>query len=229
MRVDTAPITHRTLLLLVALTGCGSATISDRREFAGAAAPAIVYVADFDLDAANVRSSSGPLPPPPALPGLPPLPGTPKDPRALARELIDTMSATIVHDLSAAGVRAARLPRASAVPATGWLVRGVFTTVDQGDRLGRAVVGFGAGKTAMQVLVDVADLAHGAPQPFYALRADADSGTAPGAGPTLVLGPAGVAARFALAGQDLDRDVRRAASQIAAELVQRVLGDHPTA
>ena len=185
-----------------------------------------IYVSDFDLDAANIKSERGMLPPPPKLPGplgdaLPPIPGTPKDPQKLARQLVDEMSASLVKDLTKVGLNARRLPPGAPLPASGWLVRGVFTDVNQGNQLRRAVIGFGMGKTDLQVLVDVNDLTQGTPKRFYELNTTADSGKAPGAGPTIVLGPAGVAARYVIAGKDLDRNVKQTASKIAAEVVQR--------
>jgi hypothetical protein len=101
------------------------------------------------------------------------------------------------------------------------LVRGVFTSVNQGNQLERAVIGFGKGKTDVQVVVDVNDLAAGVPQKLYEVTTKADSGKAPGAGPTIILGPAGLAARFVIAGHDLDRNVRQTASLIADEVVRR--------
>jgi hypothetical protein len=83
------------------------------------------------------------------------------------------------------------------------------------------MIGFGSGKTDLQVMVDLKDLSQGPPAPFYQLNTTADSGKAPGAGPTIVLGPAGAAARFVIAGQDLNRNVKQTASQIAMEIVER--------
>jgi hypothetical protein len=100
-------------------------------------------------------------------------------------------------------------------------VRGVFTEVNQGNQLNRAIIGFGMGKTDLQVLADINDLSQGAPKPFYELNTTADSGKAPGAGPTIVLGPAGAAARFVMAGQDLDRNVKQTASKIAEDIIER--------
>src|SRR5919108_2085260 len=110
------------------------------------------------------------------------------------------------------GINARRLASSDPIPTSGWLVRGVFTGVNQGNQLRRAVIGFGAGKTDLQVLVDFNDLAQGAPKPFYELSTTADSGKAPGAAPMIVLGPAGAAARFVIAGKDLDRNVKQTAS-----------------
>ena len=209
--------------LCVVLCGCATARISNRREMAVAPAgkPTIIYVADFQLDPATVKSRTGLLPPPPRLPGplgmvVPPLPGTPKDPQAVAHEVVDSMSASLVKDLNKAGLNAQRLSTNSPPPNSGWLVRGVFTGVNQGSQINRAVIGFGSGKTDLEVLVDINDLSQGAPKPFYQLNTVADSGKAPGAGPTFA-----AAARFILASKDLDKNVKQTASQIAAEVVQR--------
>ncbi len=180
-----------------------------------------VYVSDFDLETSNLKSENGLPLSLPKLPGLPPFPGTPKDPETRARELVDSMSRTLVKELNRAGSNARHLDRNDRIPASGWLVRGVFTHVNEGNQLSRALIGFGAGKTDVQLIVDLNDLTQGAPRPFYQLNTTADSGTAPGAGPTIVLGPAGAAARFVIAGKDVDRNVQQTASRIAATIVER--------
>jgi hypothetical protein len=214
------------------LSGCGTAKVSGRREISAAPAtrPAMIYVADFDLDAASIKSEPGVLAALPKAPGplgsiLPPLPGVPKDPDKLARELVDSMSATLVNDLTEAGLTARRLRTGESLPTAGWLVRGVFTDVNQGNQLHRAVIGFGAGKTDLQVVLDIADLAHGTPKKFYELNATADSGKAPGAGPMIVLNPAAGAARFVMADKDLNRNIQQTASKIATEVAERCEGN----
>lgn len=212
------------------LCGCGTAKVSNRREIAAAprVRPTVIYVADFNLDAANVKSEKGflPLPPPLPLPNplgdvLPPLPGQAKDPKKVAHEMVDSMSESLVKDLTKAGLTARRITSASMYATNGWLIRGVFTDVNQGNQLQRAVIGFGLGKSDLQVNIDISDLAKGPPKPFYELKTQADSGKAPGAGPTIVLGPAGVAARYVIAGKDLNHNVKQTASKIAGEVVQR--------
>jgi hypothetical protein len=209
--------------LCLALCGCGTARISRRREIAVAptAKPTIIYVADFQLNSATVKSRAGLLPTPPALPGplrsvVPPLPGTPRNAHTVAREVVDQMAVSLVKDLNQAGLKAQRLSTNATMPSSGWLVRGVFTDVDQGNQLSRAIIGFGSGKTDLQVSVDLDDLSKGAPTPFYEMNTVADSGKAPGAGPTFA-----AAARLVFTGKDLDRTVKQTASQIAAEIVQR--------
>jgi hypothetical protein len=153
--------------------------------------------------------------------GFPPLPGAQKDPGVVARELVNGLSDALVKQLTEAGFPARRLGADAPLPGSGWLLRGVFAHVDQGNQLTRAMIGFGAGKTGLQILVDVSDLADGTPRLFYELTSTGDSGRAPGSAPMIALCPAGAAARFVLAGDDLKRNVRQTAAKIAAEVVQR--------
>ena len=55
------------------------------------------------------------------------------------------MSRALVQDLGRAGLNARRLRPDQAMPASGWLVRGVFTEVDPGSQLRRAVIGYNLG------------------------------------------------------------------------------------
>jgi hypothetical protein len=85
-------------------------------------------------------------------------------------QVVDLMSSSLVSDLNRAGVKAVRLAAGRSLPKSGWLVRGVFTEVDEGSRVLRAEVGFGAGATDLAVLVNVADLQKGKAEPFYKLE-----------------------------------------------------------
>lgn len=214
--------------LCTVLAACGSATASGRQEVgtATAAKPEVIYVFDFDLEASNVKSETGwpktgRMRPGPLKNIRSRLTGAAKDRSALANHVVDLMSTSIVRELTKAGQIALRLTSDSTPPTSGWLVRGVFTEVDEGNRLRRAVIGFGAGETDLHVLADISDLSQGKPKRFYKLDAAADSGRAPGAGPLIVLGPAGVAARFVIASEDLDRNVQETAAKIAAEVLER--------
>jgi hypothetical protein len=101
-------------VLAVIAAGCGTAKVADRHSVGDmtVSKPRRVYVADFELEPADVTSESGLLPLPPKLPGLgdflPPLPGTAKDPKKLASQLVDEMSAALVKDLNKAGLAAQR-------------------------------------------------------------------------------------------------------------------------
>lgn len=222
------------LVLPMLLGGCGSAKVKTDRELTATAAqrPMVVYVADFELDVANVHAERGILPPPPPpLPGLgqvlPKLPGTPREPASRARDVVELMSTSLVKDLDDKGFATRRLARGESLPAHGWLVRGVFTNVQEGNQLRRAVIGFGAGSTDLQVLVTIDDLANGAPKPLYEVQTSADSGKLPGA--VITLNPYVAAARFVLAGGDLDRNVKQTAAQIAEQTARRVKATEPPA
>ncbi len=182
---------------------------------AEATGPKVIYVADFELEVADITSESrrAKLAPMERLRSGGPL-AQRQDPRSEARHLIDLMATSIVQDLDQAGFGAHRLPAGVSLPSGGWLVRGVFLEVDEGNRLRRAVIGFGQGQTEMQVAAAVDDLSKAPPPPLYDIDTSAHSGNMPGAAVTLNPIVAGI--RFAMAGHDLERNVRDCAAKIAA-------------
>ncbi len=210
------------IFLLFLLSACQTAHISDERELGAqpVTKPAMIYVTDFELDAQNIKSEPGLLPEPGTIrprPGiLSRLTGRSQTPADQARELVNRLSQSLVQDLTENGVSARRLGSGESLPSTGWLVRGVFTEVQEGNRLRRAVIGFGAGKTELQVLVYLDDLANGAPRPFAEFNTSADSGDKPGGGKYA----AGV--KYMMGRFDLDKNVSQTASAIAADISQRI-------
>lgn len=206
-------------------SGCQSAKVISESGVASSpsAKPPMVYVADFELGAQTVQHQEGVLsgrPGPIGRVGAR-LSGSPGDPAARARQLVDLMANSLVKDLTKAGLPAQRLSSGAPLAGEGWLLRGVFTEVQEGNRLRRAMIGFGEGQTDLQVIAVVTDLAQGAPQPLYELATEASSGSTPGAAPTLVLGPYGAAARFVMAGNDLEKNVKQTAAEIAARIARR--------
>lgn len=183
----------------------------------GAAAPVAparrVYVQDFTLDAEASEPHGGLLPRPRIFQQL-----TGEDPAAHARRVVDEMATALVKDLDAAGLPAERLPPGRALPADGWLVRGVFTEIDPGKPLRRAVIGFGSGRTDMEVQVGVSDLATNPGQSFLLFGTVNDPSRLPGGAVTR--NPYVVAAKFVLAKGAPGRDVEHTAKAIAAELVK---------
>ena len=210
----------------VCMLGCKTAKVTAEHDLTPpvSAKPTVVYVADFELWAQNIQHQEG------ILSGrIGPvgrvgerLYGTSSDPAASARQLVELMANSLVKDLTKAGFNAVRLPPGAPFPTEGWLLRGVFTEVQEGNRLRRAMIGFGQGQTDIQVVANVQDLSRGPPKPLYEVATDATSADTPGAAPTLVLGPYGAAARFVLAGRDLDTNVKQTAAEIAARLARHV-------
>lgn len=208
------------------LAGCSTAkvTATGATGIPPAQRPAVIYIADFDLDAAAIKPESGLLGARPRL-----LPQGPlgiigqRDPQEERAHLIDLLSQTLVDDLTQAGFSALRMPAGAVPPTDGWLVRGVVLSVDEGNRLRRAVIGFGAGQTQLQIAVAIDDLAKGTPAPFYQLDTTAQSHDIPGA--VVTLNPYAAAARFVMAKGDLDRNAKDSAHEIAKTVVARVNGE----
>lgn len=103
-----------------------------------------------------------------------------------------------------------------------WLIRGEFVKVNQGSRLLRGAVGFGAGGTKFETRVQVYDLSTGDPNPFLTFATTGGSNAEPGALPTLATDPlslvieaAGGAGNVA---HGVTEDTTRTAREITAEL-----------
>lgn len=211
------------IAVLAGVTACGGAWITGSSALAApVTAPSTVYVADFDLDA-NAVQQSGPGSVlnrmRPGIIGSGPL-GVARTPQQQARDLVETMAKSIVDDLRKDGIASERLTPGAPLPASGWLVRGVFLQVDAGNRLRRAAIGFGAGATDLQVVSSVDRLGAGQPRPLYTVDADAQSRKLPGAAVTL--NPYVAAARFVMAGHDLDRNAKDTAAKIADQVKTRI-------
>ncbi len=181
-----------------------------------AAAPEMIYVADFDIDSGNVQQNSGPL-----KGGILGREGPLQSRRNqgdTAPKLVQLMSESLARELSNCSLRAVPLSSGGLLPRSGWVVRGEFTEVDEGNRVRRAVVGFGSGATHMQVEVNVADLGTYPDTPFLLLGTDTGSGKMPGA--VVTMNPYVAAAKFVMAKNASDKDVRHTAKDIADAIVK---------
>jgi hypothetical protein len=220
----------RTALVLLGLAGClsGCATQDTagnkltggtrvESETATATLPSTparrVYVQDFALDVEATEPRTGLFGRPRLFQQL-----TGEDPATHARRIVDELASALVTDLNAAGVPAERLPPGAPVPSEGWLIRGVFTEADSGNTLRRAIIGFGSGKTDMEVQVGVADLAVRPIESFLVFGTVTDPSRLPGAAVTR--NPYVVAAKFVLEKGAPRRDVEHTARTIADELVK---------
>lgn len=187
--------------------------------------PKTVYVSDFILDAQRIEGDQGVRG---VLPGgrlgqigqRLPHPMANPDPQARAREIVNGMSQSLISNLRNKGFTAERLPGTQAtLPRDGWLLQGIFTEVDEGNRIKRAVIGFGRGATRMNVQVGVSNLASAQPQtPFILFGTIKDPKKVPGAAVTV--NPYVAAARFVMEKNATEDDIEKTAEQIVNEILK---------
>jgi hypothetical protein len=217
---------RRFLLLMMAMECLGAApalsAAPDSPPFT--APPPVVYVSDFELDAANVTPDTGPGQRLRRLRGL--LPDGPgpmgkdKNPQDHARDIVNQMADALTADLKKGGVDARRIAPGQPLPATGWQIRGVFLSVDDGNRLRRAIVGFGAGQNDIQVAVSCDSLALTNLPPLYQVIEETDSKDKPGA--MIKLNPYVIAVKFVMAGKDEKQTIRNNAQQISNSVIAKL-------
>ncbi|HEX7911007.1 MAG TPA: DUF4410 domain-containing protein [Paraburkholderia sp.] len=219
---------HRFLCCAV-VAGCLSmvADVCAAADSAPFAAPApVVYVSDFELDAADVTPDSGPGQRLRRLRGL--LPSGPgpmgqdKNPQDHANHIVDEMAQALTADLKKGGVDARRSAPGSPLPTTGWEVRGVFLSVDDGNRLRRAMVGFGAGQNSIQVAVSCDSLGAADLPPLYQAVEEAGSKDKPGA--VIKLNPYVIAAKFVMSRGDEQKTIKKTAQEISDAVIAKLHG-----
>ncbi len=113
------------------------------------------------------------------------------------------------------------------LPDHGWLVAGQFTTVYQGSRALRALVGGGAGETTLQTTVYVYDLDQSKTQYILSFRtgvADAkyDTGAGSGSAPSGLSALGDPISTSIAVGSGLKLDTTRTCREIAAVLAQHM-------
>ena len=142
-----------------------------------------------------------------------------EDPEAQAKKIVDTMPKSLIDDLQKAGYKAQRLGFDHPAPSVGALVTGVFTEVDEGNRMHRALIGFGSGSAKMDLYVTLSDLA--SPQkPLYNVAQEDTSSKKPGAAVTM--NPYLAAVKFAMEKNAPEKTVKKTASQISEEVVNHL-------
>ena len=191
------------LLFLLSLASCASVSVENGTERVTQKMPEMIYVMDFTTAQGNwqVDRKGGEL----------------ADFKKNLQIMLKTAMATDLTD---------RL--IPAVPGTkedwkrngnAWVVRGEFVAVQQGSRLLRSAVGFGAGQTRVETRVQVYDLAQNPVTPFLTFSTTGGSGAEPGAILALTTDPV----QLAIGGvtgvaHGLSEDTARTAREITAEL-----------
>jgi Domain of unknown function (DUF4410) len=179
----------------------------------------VIYVSDFELDAQNFQADQERI----RVVERPGIIEGPRqrerDPATQAKKMVDLMSTSIVSDLKKPGYKAERLPGTNTQPGAGVWVHGVFTELDEGNRIHRAVIGFGSGEAKMQLYVTMNDLSHPG-QPLYSTTESGETGKKPGA--AITLNPYAAAAKFVMEKNAPEKAVKKTASEISKDIIQHL-------
>jgi hypothetical protein len=176
----------------------------------------IIYVSDFELDAQNVTVDKGGVIGQ-NRPGVleRPRKKEQQDPEAQAKKLVNVMAENLVADLQKTGYKAQRLASGEARPASGAWVHGVFTELDEGSRLHRAVLGFGSGQATMNLYVTLTDLAQ-PDKTLYSVSQDDASKNKMGA--VITMNPYVAAAKFVMEKNAPEKMVKKTAEEVSAQV-----------
>jgi hypothetical protein len=190
------------LLLMLVLASCASVSVEDGTERVTQKMPEMIYVLDFSTAHSDFQVDR------------------------MGRELAEFKKnlQLMLKTAMAADLTDRLVP---AVPGTksdgsrhknAWLVLGEFTTVQQGSRLLRSAIGFGAGGTRVETRVQVYDLAQNSGVPFLTFSTTGGSGSEPGAILALTTDPLELAiGGVSGAAHGLSEDTKRTAREITAK------------
>lgn len=189
--------------------------------------PDMIYVCDFALDVENFQPDQG-------VGGIIsgrlhggrlseriPHPMANSGPEQQVAKIVTGMNKSLISNLKDKGFTAQPLETCTtdSFPQSGWLLQGIFTEVDEGNRLKRAAIGFGQGATQMQVQVSINDLAGANPkEPFIVFGTMTDPKKMPGA--IVTMNPYVAAAKFVMEKNATEKDVQKTAEQIVDEILE---------
>ena len=184
------------LVLVLAAFGCAGAQVTQQSESApaSAAAPTQVFVYPFAVDASDVTLNQSFL-----QKAYRNMSGEDQSSQQLdvAHQTAQNICLQVAANLTTKGITATCLQRG--VPPTGsniLVLDGEFTDINEGNRLRRMVIGFGAGASTLDAVVEVYQKTDQGSSQLLNFSTHADSGYMPGAG---ITGPAGAAAGGAAA------------------------------
>ena len=203
-------------IALIALAGCASTTVQPQEETAisNLPPPPIVLVYRFAVNLNDVQTNQGLF-----QKALDAGETTTPDERLAktGHEVADAFADELVTKIIALGLPAQRAAAATYVPQNAVIIAGQFVDIDEGNRLRRLVIGFGAGKAYVDTQAQVLYAAGGGNRTLVEFTTHTDSGEMPGAAVTLGAGAAaqgGVTAGMAVANVGIG-GVKAYRSQIA--------------
>jgi len=179
------------LALVVGMSGCAQTVVRPtyEQQTAGPALrPSRVFVYDFSVTAADVKENQG------FFNSLynDAFSDTTENDRqlAIARDVQNQMSEDLVAGIRDLGLPAQRVTQGTPLPPDAIAVTGLFLDVDEGNRLQRTVIGFGAGGSQVDAQVEVYAPSSSGLRKLLEFHTHADSGRMPGAAVSAGVGAA---------------------------------------
>jgi len=227
-------------LVALILEGCSSNSSSTSKALTGGVnvtneslgsarvnGPSKIYIEDFSLDISDLKTDSGVGGLANEVSGSGGILGRLSqrmtrgsisgDAQAQVPQIISAMSQDLVSAFRERGIPAERLAQGAVRGVRGgWLVKGHFVDIDEGNRAQRAALGFGLGATQMEVKVEVMDLSAKDPeQPFLVFGTTKEAGMKPGG-----FNPYVIAAKFRMERKATVEDIQKTADEIADEVLK---------
>jgi hypothetical protein len=216
-----------TLTPALGFSQLGRAAVTHQSQAGGPLSkPAVIYVTDFALEAGQLQSSN-PLQERMEEGGrlrerLNSLRGRDTSPEGRAESLVNLMADSIVEDLRAKQINAQRAPKRVAAK-TGWIVRGIYKKLEEGNRAASSQIGFGAGSPLIQVEVTLDEIQNGKQKPILLFGTSKENSKMPGgiAMTAATHNPYAMAIKFVRSRNDLERNVRQTAKLIADQIAKK--------
>ncbi len=195
------------LIVILGMVSCASVSVKQGTEVSTAKMPQKIYVAFFDTTRGKFEVDR-----------------VDAELADFKKNLQVMMQTALVTDLSHRLIPAVSTDKDHGFqPESAWLIRGEFTRVNQGSRLLRGAIGFGAGGTKMETNVSVYNLEQNSNTPFLTFSTTGGSGAEPGAITAIATDPVEIAVQAALGSigglaHGCTEDTERTDREITAEL-----------
>ena len=141
-----------------------------------------------------------------------------ESPQDKAKRITDGLADSIVAELIAKGAKAGRIAPGVEPSSGAWLLEGEFVEYGEGDRLKRAVIGFGSGAASMEVRVRLSEVMDGGLRLIYDSTAGGSKNRMPGA--VVTRNPYVAGAKYVMTKNAPDREVKKLGSGIADKLLE---------
>jgi hypothetical protein len=177
--------------------------------------PRTIYVANFILDVQRGdKGTHGPLQVRKRLRNM--VDQSEETPEEKARKITDGLARSIVSGLTDKGIDSRLFSGQTGTSSGTWLLEGEFVEFGEGDRLKRAVIGFGSGSADMEVRVKLSEMMEGGMRPLFDSTMEGRKNSMPGA--VVTKNPYVAGAKYVMTKNAPERQINKLGSQIADAL-----------